>query len=125
MGFLTLGRRSTRDENIDDLLDVTFRGTMALTVSCARCHDHKFDPIPTEDYYSLANVFANSEEPREAPDIGEPENSEANRSYLVKLAEQQKVVDDFLDPKLAELAKKHPNLANRRFQLIGKLRTKF
>ena len=121
MGFLTLGRRSTMQENIDDLLDVTFRGTMALTVSCARCHDHKFDPIPTEDYYSLANVFFNSVEPREAPVIGVTEDSEAYRSYKAKLAEKQKVVDDFLDPKVAVLAKKFPNIANRRFQLIGKL----
>lgn len=121
MGFLTLGRRSTADDDIDDRLDVTFRGTMALTVSCSRCHDHKFDPIPTEDYYSLASVFINSEEPREAPVIGEPEDSAAYRSYLVNLAEKQKVVDAFLDPKVAELAKKFPNLANRRFQLITKL----
>lgn len=121
MGFLTLGRRSTKDEEIDDLLDVTFRGAMALTVSCARCHDHKFDPIPTEDYYSLASVFANSEEPHQAPVIGVAEDSEAYRAYQVKLAEKQKVVDDFLDPKLAELAKKYPAIANQRFQLIGKL----
>ncbi len=121
MGFLTLGRRSTADDDIDDRLDVTFRGTMALTVSCARCHDHKFDPIPTEDYYSLASVFINSEEPREAPVIGQPEDSEAYRNYLVKLAAQQKVVDDFLDPKVAVVAKKFPNIANRRFQLIAKL----
>ncbi|MCF6314596.1 MAG: PSD1 and planctomycete cytochrome C domain-containing protein [Verrucomicrobiales bacterium] len=121
MGFLTLGRRSTADDDIDDRLDVTFRGTMALTVSCARCHDHKFDPIPTEDYYSLANVFFNSEEPREAPVIGAPEDSAAYREYLVKLAEKQKAVDDFLNPKLDKLAKKFPNIANRRFQLRAKL----
>lgn len=121
MGFLTLGRRSSSDEEIDDLLDVTFRGTMALTVSCARCHDHKFDPIPTEDYYSLASVFANSEEPHEAPVIGVAEDSEAYRAYQGKLAEKQKVVNDFLDPKLVELAKKHPTIANQRFPLIGKL----
>ncbi len=121
MGFLTLGRRASTDDDIDDRLDVTFRGTMALTVSCSRCHDHKFDPIPTEDYYSLANVFYNSEEPREAPVIGEPEDSAAYRAYEVKLAEKQKALDDFLDPKLAELAKKFPNIANRRIQLVNKL----
>jgi hypothetical protein len=42
---------------IDDRIDVVMRGMQGLTVSCARCHDHKFDPIPTEDYYSLYGVF--------------------------------------------------------------------
>jgi hypothetical protein len=36
------------------------RGFQGLTVACARCHDHKFDPIPTKDYYSLYGVFASS-----------------------------------------------------------------
>jgi len=59
MGFLTLGRRflGVRREIIDDRIDVVCRGMMGLTVSCARCHDHKFDPIPAADYYSLYGVF--------------------------------------------------------------------
>ncbi|MEK6233688.1 MAG: DUF1549 domain-containing protein, partial [Planctomycetales bacterium] len=64
MGFLTIGRRflGVTHDVIDDRLDVVTRGTMALTVSCARCHDHKYDPIPTQDYYSLYGVFRNSVE---------------------------------------------------------------
>ncbi len=64
MGFLTLGRRflGVTHDIIDDRIDVVTRGTMALTVSCARCHDHKFDPIPTADYYALYGVFRNSTE---------------------------------------------------------------
>lgn len=59
MGFLTLGRRFLGVERdiIDDRIDVVTRGTMALTVGCARCHNHKYDPIPTADYYSLYGVF--------------------------------------------------------------------
>jgi hypothetical protein len=59
MGFLTLGRRFLGVERdiIDDRIDVVSRGTMGLTVSCARCHDHQYDPIPTADYYSLYGVF--------------------------------------------------------------------
>lgn len=69
MGFLTLGRRflNNRHDIIDDRIDVTTRGLMGLTVSCARCHDHKYDPIPAADYYSLYGVFASSEEPKNAP----------------------------------------------------------
>ncbi len=70
LGFLTLGldpfRRTDLPEKIDDRIDVVTRGLMGLSVSCARCHDHKFDPIPTQDYYSLYGVFVNSEEPLEA-----------------------------------------------------------
>lgn len=67
MGFLTLGRRFLNNINdiIDDRIDVVMRGTMGLTVNCARCHDHKFDPIPTQDYYSLYGVFASSKEPKD------------------------------------------------------------
>ena len=64
MGFLTLGRRflGNMHDIIDDRIDVVCRGTMALTVGCARCHNHKYDPIPTADYYSLYGVFASSVE---------------------------------------------------------------
>lgn len=66
MGFLTLGRRflGVKREIIDDRIDVVTRGTMGLTVSCARCHDHKYDPIPAADYYSLFSVFDSSAEKR-------------------------------------------------------------
>ena len=72
MGFLTVGRRFLLDQNeiIDDRIDVVCRGLLGLTVTCARCHDHKFDPIPTEDYYSLYGVFASSVEPAELPVAG-------------------------------------------------------
>lgn len=50
----------------DDRVDVTTRGFLGLTVACAQCHDHKFDPIPTKDYYSLLGVF-NSSKPQEFP----------------------------------------------------------
>ena len=52
----------------DDRIDTLMRGTQAMTVSCARCHDHKYDPISTADYYSLAGIFASSEY-REMPAV--------------------------------------------------------
>ena len=45
----------------DDQIDTIFRSTLAMTVACARCHDHKFDPIPTKDYYALAGIFLSTE----------------------------------------------------------------
>lgn len=69
MGFLTLGRRflNNRHDIIDDRIDVVTRGLMGLTVTCARCHDHKFDPIPAADYYSLYGVFNSCDEPKNEP----------------------------------------------------------
>jgi hypothetical protein len=66
LGFLRLGNQhdGRRNDIIDDRIDVTTKAFLGLTVSCARCHDHKFDPIPTKDYYSLYGVFANTTEVR-------------------------------------------------------------
>ncbi|NND98942.1 MAG: DUF1549 domain-containing protein, partial [Pirellulaceae bacterium] len=68
MGFLTVGRRFLNGlDTIDDRIDVITRGLLAMTVTCARCHDHKFDPIPTTDYYSLFGVLQNSEAKVDGP----------------------------------------------------------
>ncbi|MCS1407203.1 MAG: hypothetical protein M2R45_00360 [Verrucomicrobia subdivision 3 bacterium] len=67
LGFLGLGpkyynrgRLDVRADEWEDRVDTVMRGFLGLTVACARCHDHKFDPIPTEDYYALAGVFAST-----------------------------------------------------------------
>ena len=54
------GKAVAQAETLDDRVDTVTRGLLGLTVSCARCHDHKFDPIPTQDYYSIAGVFQNT-----------------------------------------------------------------
>ena len=60
LGFYASGPFANRaaTEALDDWIDVTTRGLLGITVACARCHDHKFEPVPTEDYYSLRGVFA-------------------------------------------------------------------
>ena len=65
LGFLTVGSRFNffPHEIIDDRIDVVTRGFLGLTVACARCHDHKYDPVSAADYYSLYGIFANSQEP--------------------------------------------------------------
>jgi hypothetical protein len=69
LGFLGLGAEYYRDagcglradaDELDDKVDTITRGLLGLTVACARCHDHKFDPIPTRDYYALAGVYFNT-----------------------------------------------------------------
>ncbi len=65
LGFVALGPVYYGDkqqlDQIDDRIDTLCRGMLGLTVACARCHDHKFDPIPTRDYYALAGVFGSTE----------------------------------------------------------------
>jgi hypothetical protein len=98
LGFLTLGRRflNVQEDIIDDRIDVTTRGLLGLTVACARCHDHKYDPIPAEDYYSLYGVFASSEEPKELPLIVAGDAVEANSEYQAKREERHKEVESYV-----------------------------
>ncbi len=69
LGFLSLGNQfnGRKEDIIGDQIDVTTKAFLGLTVTCARCHDHKFDPIPTKDYYSLYGIFANTMTPTELP----------------------------------------------------------
>jgi cytochrome c553 len=70
LGFITVGKRfDNNDDTIDERIDTTTKGFLGLTVSCARCHDHKFDPIPAADYYSLHGVFASTIDPLVDPVI--------------------------------------------------------
>lgn len=69
LGFMTLGRRflNNRLDIVDDRLDVVTRGLMGMTLACARCHDHKFDPLTAADYYAMSGVFYNTDEPGGEP----------------------------------------------------------
>ena len=70
LGFITVGKRfDNNDDTIDERIDTTTKAFLGLTVACARCHDHKFDPIPTADYYSLHGVFASTAEIFDEPVI--------------------------------------------------------
>ena len=68
-GFLALGPKSLAEQNprqfqadlIDEQIDVTTRVFLGISVACARCHDHKFDPIPQSDYYAMAGIFQSTD----------------------------------------------------------------
>jgi mono/diheme cytochrome c family protein len=104
MGFLTVGRRFLGNihDIIDDRIDTLTRGTMGLTVACARCHDHKFDPVLQKDYYSIYGVFASSDEPEDLPAIGDIEDKEAKAKYDAELAKRQGNLDQFVSDRAAD-----------------------
>lgn len=71
LGFLTVGQHFKDKESvINDRIDTVTRGFLGLSVACARCHEHKFDPIKQADYYALHGVFSSIAEPVEKPVIG-------------------------------------------------------
>jgi hypothetical protein len=106
MGFLTAGRGFMGNANdiIDDRIDVVSRGLLGLTVTCARCHDHKFDPIPTRDYYSLHGIFNSSVEPTNMPLLTLPLPA-GYTNYLANVRAHEEALHNYIDSnELAVLA---------------------
>jgi hypothetical protein len=105
LGFLTIGGHFMNNVHdiFDDRIDVVSRGLLGLTVTCARCHDHKYDPIPQADYYSLYGVFRSSSEPTIPPSFQNVPETEEYEFYDLELAIRQKRLDRFLEKKHAEL----------------------
>ena len=102
LGFLGLGaeyykntaREQAIAEELDDRVDVVSRAFLGLTVSCARCHDHKFDPVPTKDYYSLAGLFYGTNM-SETP-LASPAELKTYADAQTKVKEQDDAVNRFL-----------------------------
>ena len=122
LGFLTVGRRYLLNPHdiIDDRIDVVSRGLLGLTVGCARCHDHKFDPVPAADYYSLYGVFASSFEPDDLPVIGRPKDEVAYQGYLAELNKRQAAVLAYEQESLPGLANEIRVVAGDSLQQIAR-----
>jgi hypothetical protein len=110
LGFLGLGPwyydngavEITRADERHDRVDVVTRGFLGLTVACARCHDHKYDPILAKDYYAMAGVFFNTtyHEYPQAPKSVVDERKAAEK----KIEQKQKLLGDFLQTESRQLA---------------------
>ncbi|MGI8992346.1 MAG: PSD1 and planctomycete cytochrome C domain-containing protein [Bryobacteraceae bacterium] len=96
-----LGFYALSPEFQDDRVDATTRGFLALTVACAQCHDHKYDPIPAKDYYSLLGIFNNTKL-SEIPLAPKPV-VDAFQSRQKKIDSQQKALEDFVKAQSAQL----------------------
>ena len=122
LGFLTVGRRYLNNQNdiIDDRIDVVSRGLLGLTVGCARCHDHKFDPVPTADYYSLYGIFSSTFEPDDLPVIGLPNDMAAYRAFQTELANREAAVLKYEHESIPKLAHEIRAVAGDSLQQIAK-----
>jgi len=113
-GFLALGVKDVNQrfkvrfvmDNVDEQIDAVTRSVLGLTVSCARCHDHKFDPVPTTDYYALAGIFTSTDNAAGVRNkMGGGGLDYYDSAMLVKLTKEMPPVDAAKVEKLkAELA---------------------
>ena len=97
-----LGFYALSPEFQDDRVDATTRGFMGLTVACAQCHDHKFDPIPTKDFYSLLGVFTSSKI-NEVP-LAPEDDVKHWQAQKQKIDDQKKQIADFIKLQADSLA---------------------
>ncbi|MCA9204947.1 MAG: DUF1549 domain-containing protein, partial [Planctomycetales bacterium] len=101
LGFLRVGinlpRPTDVPENLDDRIDVVTRGLLGLTVTCARCHDHKYDPVSQDDYYALYGVFRSSVEPTLPPEFLPSPETDEYRQFQAGMDERLARLSDFID----------------------------
>jgi cytochrome c553 len=95
LGFQAIGADN------HDRVDVSTRVFLGLTVGCAQCHDHKYDPIPTKDYYSLLGVFTSSK-PDEYP-LAAPAAVETYKKQKLEIDEKQSALTDWLNRQISDL----------------------
>lgn len=115
-GFLAIGPKMQAEpdnqkrvmDTIDELIDVTSQAFLGLSVACARCHNHKFDPISQRDYYALAGVFrsaaGNNGKRRDVPLV--PDSEMAAYREAERVAREAREQDEALAKKIKELQQK-------------------
>lgn len=115
-GFISLARRFSVEPDsemhltIEDTLDTLSKATMGLSLSCARCHDHKFDPISSKDYYALYGIFSSTRYP-----FPGSENKKRQRD-LIPLVDEETVAKAFepVKDRLAEIDAQSEDLKAQR-----------
>src|SRR6185369_11952666 len=124
-GFLAIGPKVLAEVDqakmqmdiVDEQIDTVGRALLGLTLGCARCHDHKFDPIQTADYYGLAGIFKSTKTMENYTKVAKwyenPLPSDEARAmkaaYDQQLAERQQAVDKFLAEAKDALKEKSPD----------------
>ena len=128
-GFFCVGPKMLAEDDprkmqmdiIDEQLDTLGRAFMGMTIGCARCHDHKFDPIPTRDYYALASIFKSTKTMENHKvvavwherEVNTPEQQAVLESYMKKHGVQKAAIDKLIaDGKVAALRQARENAAD-------------
>ena len=128
-GFFCVGPKMLAEDDprkmqmdiIDEQLDTLGRAFMGMTIGCARCHDHKFDPIPTRDYYALASIFKSTKTMENHKvvavwherEVNTPEQQAALEAYTKKHGVQKTAIDKLIaDGKAAALKQARANAAD-------------
>ena len=96
-----LGFYALSPEMQDDRVDATTRGFLGLTVACAQCHDHKYDPIPTRDFYSLTGIFRNTDL-HEVP-LAPKDTVDAYKKQEALIQKKEKELKEYIDAQSAQL----------------------
>ena len=101
LGFITVGDHFSNNTHdiLDDRIDVVTRGVLGLTVGCARCHDHKYDPVTQADYYALYGVFRSATEPMVPPLLEEPERTNPYECFAWELSERERRLREYVEAK--------------------------
>ncbi len=117
LGFLTVGEhfQGMANDIVNDRIDVVTKGFLGLTVSCARCHDHKFDPIPTRDYYSLHGIFSSTVEPPVEKVIQRLPNTPEYQDYYRQRTKLEATKDE-IEAKFAAARKQRDREAIKQLQ---------
>jgi len=129
-GFLALGAKALAQQDkkkmlydvYDEQLDVMSKGVMGLTLACARCHDHKFDPFFTKDYYSLISIFASTRSFRDPEShvskllftpLVKKEEYERYEKYQAKIEQKNLEIEIITDEEIEKrMSSQYPRLAD-------------
>jgi mono/diheme cytochrome c family protein len=124
LGFITIGERfGNANDVINERIDTVSKGFLAMTVACARCHDHMFDPIPQKDYYAMHGMFSSITEPKMKPQVGDLPPNDLLRDFADKEADALKQVRDGYFNTLGKINENFRLKATQYFELFTKSRT--
>ncbi len=124
-GLLAIGPKSHNSRDFrqfqldvaDEQIDAVSQGMLGLTVACARCHDHKFDPVPQTDYYALAGIFLSTE-----TRFGTPRFIQNNQTAPLNMLPEKAEATDAPPPNMVLLKRQLENAKKERDEVMAEVK---